>query len=426
MISGGVAMERYVIAGGYPLHGSCQIGGAKNAALPILGASLLVKGSVVLHRIPALSDVFTMSKIMRALGVDIMVEKDCYILDSSTLHSYAVPEDLMGEMRSSIFLMGALLGTCGAARVSYPGGCDIGARPIDLHLMGLRALGAEIEEKHGYIEARAPQLRGAEIFLDFPSVGATENIMLAAVKARGETIIHNAAKEPEIIDLAHFLNMAGAHIKGAGSNKLIIQGVKSLHGIEYSVITDRIVTGTMILATAITGGKTELVDILPNHIIPLIHKCRQMGVGIRCHENRMVVTAPQRLKAVTIRTSPYPGFPTDLQAPMMSALTLADGSSTVVENIFNGRFKHVPELIKLGAKITISGASARIEGVSHLVGTNVKTTDLRAGAALVLAGLAAEGETVVEAIHHIDRGYQMFETVLQKLGAHIERRDFER
>lgn len=423
MISGGVAMERFFVAGGYPIRGALHIDGAKNAILPILGASLLVNGPVILHKVPELSDVHTMCNILRSLGVEIIADNKSYILDTSSLHSHAVPDNLMSEMRSSIFLMGALLGCCGAAKVSYPGGCNIGSRPIDLHLMGLRALGAEIEEKHGYIEARAARLVGTEIFLDFPSVGATENIMLAAVKAQGETVIHNAAKEPEIVDLQKFLNAAGAQVKGAGTDTLIIEGVKSLHQVEHNVVSDRIATGTFMLAAAITAGEIDLIDTNPSHLIPLLFKGKQMGLNIKYGNDFISVKAPKRLKqASQIRTSPYPGFPTDLQSPMMVAMTQAYGTGIVIEGIFDGRYNHVNELNKMGANIKVNRRTAVISGKTLLSSTLVKATDLRAGAALILAGLVADGTTIVDDIHHIDRGYSSIEKQLSSLGAHIERK----
>ncbi len=416
-------MERFFVAGGYPLRGALHIDGAKNAILPILGASLLVNGPVILHKVPDLSDVHTMCNILQSLGVEIIADKNSFILDTSSLYSHAVPDNLMSEMRSSIFLMGALLGCCGAARVSYPGGCNIGSRPIDLHLMGLRALGAEIEEKHGYIEARAARLVGTEIFLDFPSVGATENIMLAAVKAQGETVIHNAAKEPEIVDLQVFLNAAGANIKGAGTDTLVIEGVRTLHQVEHNVLPDRIVTGTYLLATAITSGEIDLVNTNPAHLVSLIFKGRQMGLDIRYGNDFITVRAPQKLRQVSqIRTSPYPGFPTDLQSPMMVAMTQAEGTGMIIEGIFDGRFNHVKELSKMGAQIKINRRTAVVAGKTPLTSSVVKATDLRAGAALILAGLAADGTTVVEDIHHIDRGYASIEKKLRELGAHIERK----
>lgn len=415
-------MERYVIAGGYPLCGSIEVHGAKNAVLPILGATLLVQGTAILDNVPHLSDVDTMCKILQELGVKIKTEDGSLVLDSRVIHNHAVPECLMSGIRSSIFLMGALLGCCGAVRVSYPGGCSIGPRPIDLHLKGLRALGAEITEDRGYIEAKAARLRGTDVFLDFPSVGATENIMMAAVFAEGVTVIHNAAKEPEVVELQSFLNAAGADIQGAGTDTVVIRGVKKLHDVSFGIIPDRIVAGTLMLAAAITGGELELRNVIPEHLTSLVIKLREMGITVNTAANSVRVSAEQHLRALeAVRTFPYPGFPTDMQAQMMAVLSVANGTSVITETVFEGRFKHVAELQRLGADIEVEGRSAIIRGVKQLTGAVVRATDLRAGAALVLAALRAEGLTVVEDIYHIDRGYQALESMLKQLGARIER-----
>lgn len=415
-------MERYVIAGGYPLRGSIEVHGAKNAVLPILGATLLVQGTTILDNVPHLSDVDTMCKMLQELGVKIKTEDGSLVLDSRVIHNHAVPEYLMSGIRSSIFLMGALLGCCGAVRVSYPGGCSIGPRPIDLHLKGLRALGAEIIEDRGYIEAKAARLRGTDVFLDFPSVGATENIMMAAVFAEGVTVIHNAAKEPEVVELQSFLNAAGADIQGAGTDTVVIRGVKKLHDVSFGIIPDRIVAGTLMLAAAITGGELELRNVIPEHLTSLVIKLREMGITVSTAANSIRVSAEQHLRALeAVRTFPYPGFPTDMQAQMMAVLSVANGTSVITETVFEGRFKHVAELQRLGADIVVEGRSAIIKGVKQLTGAVVRATDLRAGAALVLAGLRAEGLTVVEDIYHIDRGYQALEIMLKQLGARIER-----
>ncbi|MGE5653618.1 MAG: UDP-N-acetylglucosamine 1-carboxyvinyltransferase, partial [Bacillota bacterium] len=356
-------MERLVIAGGWPLSGTTRIRGAKNATLPILGAALLTNQKTVIHDAPRLSDVRNMQGILAKLGADVTTDGSSIIVDSSQVNSWEIPENLMREMRSSIFLMGPLLGRFGKVRVSYPGGCAIGSRPIDLHLKGLSALGAEIVEKHGYIHAEAAELKGAEIHLDFPSVGATENIMMAAVRARGQTIIGNAAKEPEIVDLQNFLNGMGAKIRGAGTDVIKIDGVTTLGSVEYTVIPDRIVAGTMMLAAAITGGDVVVENIIIEHLEPIIHKLRETGVEVIQGEDQVRVIGHRPLTAVDIRTLPHPGFPTDLQAPMMALLAVAQGTSMVTETIFDGRYKHVDELRRMGANIKTEGRTAVIKGV---------------------------------------------------------------
>ncbi len=414
-------MERLVIAGGWPLSGATRIRGAKNATLPILGAALLTHHKTIVHDAPRLSDVRNMQGILSKLGAVVTTDGNTISVDSSQVNSWEIPENLMREMRSSIFLMGPLLGRFGRVRVSYPGGCAIGSRPIDLHLKGLAALGAEITEKHGYIHAEAKQLKGAEIHLDFPSVGATENIMMAAVRASGQTIIGNAAKEPEIVDLQNFLNGMGAKIRGAGTDVIRIEGVSELGSVEYTVIPDRIVAGTMMLAAAITGGDVLVENVIIEHLEPIIHKLRETGVEVIQGDDHVRVIGHRPLAAVDIRTLPHPGFPTDLQSPMMALLAVAQGTSMVTETIFDGRYKHVDELRRMGANIKTEGRTAVVKGVPRLTGAVVQATDLRAGACLALAGLIADGITVVENVFHIDRGYEAFEQQLQQLGARIER-----
>ncbi len=416
-------MEKFLIEGGKSLKGSLSIKGAKNSMLPIMAASVLNSSprDVELKNIPIIQDMFVMKQILQSLGMEVKSAENTLLISSRNLDSYSIPDRLMREMRSSVFLMGPLLGRLGRVRVTYPGGCSIGPRPVDLHLKGLEALGAKIEENNGYIFASTSGLRGAEIHLDYPSVGATENLMMAAVLARGKTVIYNVAKEPEIVDLQNFLNAMGGRVKGAGTETLRIEGVDSLESCSYRIIPDRIVAGTILLAAAATGGEVLLKGIIPAHLDAVVAKMKEAGVIIRSTEDSLEVLNG-RLKAVkTLRTLPYPGFPTDLQAPMMALLAIAEGESVIVESIFEARFRHAHELNKMNARISVNGRTAFIEGVKKLSGTTVHTSDLRAGAALVIAGLAAEGSTVVSDVSHIDRGYERLERDLQKLGAKIER-----
>lgn len=419
-------MEKLVVRGGKRLEGVVRIGGAKNAILPILAAILLNKSSdeIILTNVPRISDVAKMVEILRSLGAEITWSGSNMAVSTRNLTGYAVEENLMREMRSTIFLMGALLARFGQVCISHPGGCAIGQRPIELHLKGLQKLGAQIREQHGYIYATCSRLTGADIHLDYPSVGATENIMMAAVYARGVTVINNAAKEPEIVDLQNLLNKMGAKIRGAGTDQIRIIGVNQLHGVEYSVIPDRIVAGTFMIAAAATGGEIILENVIPGHLEAVTSKLREMGVQIREENERILIKAPERLRAVEfVRTLPYPGYPTDLQAPIMAALTIAQGTSMVVENVFDSRFKHVGELNRMGAQIVVASdnRTAVVHGVEKLTGATVTAPDLRAGAALVIAGLAAEGETIVEGLEHIARGYENLEGDLNKLGAEIKR-----
>lgn len=415
-------MERIVIAGGRPLTGKVRIEGAKNAALPILGATLLTESPCVIREVPNLTDVGVMRSILQHLGARVEVTGDTTTVEAATLASLTVPEQLMREMRSSIIVMGALLTRFGTVKVSQPGGCDIGSRPIDLHLKGLKELGAQITEKHGYITATCDRLRGASIHLDFPSVGATQNLMMAATLAEGLTVITNAAKEPEIVDLQNFINSLGANIKGAGTDTIRIEGVEKLHGTDYTVIPDRIVAGTYLLAGVITGGDVTVENVIPEHLESLLAKLREMGVQVDTTGDSVTARAGQPLRAIdSLRTLPYPGFPTDLQAPMMALLCLASGTSIVTETVFESRFKHVNELRRMGADIKVNERTAIIKGVAALSSANVAATDLRAGAALVLAGLAADGITIISDVHHIFRGYINLDENLRALNARIER-----
>ncbi|MCR1898021.1 UDP-N-acetylglucosamine 1-carboxyvinyltransferase [Irregularibacter muris] len=417
-------MSQFYIKGGLPLKGEVEVHGAKNAVLPILAAVILNESESIIHNVPNLKDVRTMILILESMGCTIKREKNTLIVDSSSIHTNEVPEDLVREMRSSIILLGAILARHKQAKFSYPGGCDIGLRPIDLHLKSLKALGAEVKESHGYIYCKSSKLKGAHIQLDYPSVGATENIMLAASLAEGITIIRNAAKEPEIHDLQEFINEMGGKVKGAGSNTIIIEGVKKLNKVEYTIMPDRIVAGTLAVATAITQGEVVLKNAQIEHIRSVISKLVEAGCTIYEEKKNIIVKAPEKLMAIeTIRTLPYPGFPTDMQAQMMALMTVAEGISIFTETIFENRYKHAAQLIRMGANIKIDGRVAIVEGVKKLTATRVSAMDLRGGAALVLAGLVAEGETIVENIYHVDRGYDRFENCLQSLGASIVRKN---
>lgn len=415
-------MEKLVIQGGRPLSGSVNVHGSKNAALPILAASVLAQGRHVIGNVPDLSDIRVMIDILNALGCKSHYEQGCVIVDSATIHSSHIPEALMRQMRSSIFLAGPLLARFGRAEIYQPGGCAIGERKIDLHLKGLHALGAQIEQSTNGIVCRASRLKGADIFLDFPSVGATENIMMAAVKAEGITRIFNAAREPEIQDLQGFLNGMGACVIGAGTDTITIHGVDHLQACQYEVIPDRIVAGTLLIAAAATHGSITLKDSCPTHLTALMHVLKQVGAHISVDGDSIHLQSYDRIRTIErIVTAPYPSFPTDLQSQIMVLLSLSDGLSIIKETIFEGRFKHVDELLRMGADIRVDFNSAYIRGVPRLYGATVEATDLRAGAALVIAGLTATGTTIVEQPHHIDRGYDRIEVMLGALGAQIQR-----
>lgn len=419
---GGDTLDKLVIEGGKPLSGTIRIHGAKNAALPILAASLLAEGKVQLRNVPRLLDIDVMLGILSRLGCKAVHLGDTVTVDTSGADSSHVPEDLMKQMRSSIFLMGPLLARFGEVCIYQPGGCAIGERKIDLHLKGLEALGAKIEEHDQQIWCRASKLIGTDIHLDFPSVGATENIMMAAALAEGTTMITNAAREPEIQDLQNFLNAMGASIIGAGTDTITIRGVKRLFPCDYEIIPDRIVAGTALIAVAATRGSVTLTHSNPSHLVSLLTVLKRAGVQIGVSDDIITLSSAGRPKAVErIVTSPYPSFPTDLQSQVMVLLSLADGMSVMKETVFEGRFKHVGELVRMGADITVDLNSAFIRGVPRLYGATVEATDLRAGAALVIAGLAAQGQTVVEQVHHIDRGYDRIETMFQRLGGSVRR-----
>lgn len=386
-----------------------------------MAASLLCPGSSEIKEVPNLRDVHMMKEILPLLGAKIESGPGWCRVNAAKVASSQVPERLMREMRSSVFLMGALLGRLRKVKVSYPGGCAIGPRPIDLHLKGLAALGAQISERYGYIMAEARTLQGADIHLDFPSVGATENIMLAAVRAQGVTVIRNAAKEPEVVDLQNFLNKMGACIRGAGTDTIKVEGVDKLKPASHSIIPDRIEAGTFMVAAAMTGGHIRLENVIAEHTEPVAAKLREAGVTVDTVGGHIEVQAQGQLKAVDVKTLPYPGYPTDMQPQTMAMLSCAQGTSVVIENIFTNRFKHVDELRRMGAQISIEGRAAVIRGVERLSGAAVEASDLRAGVALVLAGLAAEGQTTVDHVYHIDRGYDGLEQKLLALGAQVQR-----
>lgn len=410
---------KYVVMGGNRLAGEISVGGAKNSVLPIMAATLLAEGKTVIENVPCLSDVEVMKEVLRQAGAIVEHKHHSLEVEADVIHTTEIPETLTRKLRASNLVMGALLARTGTAKVAFPGGCSIGARPLDLHLKGLQLLGADIEEKGGYIQARSSQLIGTDIHLDFPSVGATENLMLAAVLAKGKTVIRNAAKEPEIIDLQNFLNSMGAHVQGAGIGTIVIKGVDSLKGVRHEVIPDRIEVATYMVAAAITQGDVVITNAIPEHVEPVIAKLRETGTEVTVNGDRIRVQGRGRLKAVNIKTLPYPGFPTDVQPQMMTLLTTAYGAGMITETIFENRFKHAGELMRMGADITLEGRVALVKGVPKLSGALVEATDLRAGVALVLAGLIAEGITVVENIFHIVRGYEGIDIKLNRLGAKI-------
>lgn len=414
-------MEKYIIEGGTRLQGLVEVCGAKNAVLPVLAATILSPKTVVIDNVPLLQDVILMLEVLEHLGAKIKWEKKTLIINTSDINPVEVPEEIMKKMRASNLIIGPLLSRFRYAKIPFPGGCAIGSRPMDYHIKGLSQLGAAISEKYGYIEAQAAKLAGGEVYFDFPSVGATENVMMAAVLSSGVTVIRNAAREPEIVGLADFLNNMGAKVAGAGSDTIQITGVASLHGVEHTIIPDRIVAGTYMLAAAITNGDILLKNAVVEHLEPLIAKLRASGVSVQKNGKGIRVRGVPRLKSVDIKTMPYPGFPTDIQPQMMAVMSIAQGTSIFLENIFENRFKHADELRRLGAHIITEGRVAVIKGVKKLTGAEVEATDLRAGAALVLAGLAAEGVTIVHSIEHIDRGYHCLEEKYAQLGANITR-----
>ena len=414
-------MDRLVITGGQRLEGRVTAAGAKNAALPILAATLLGEGECAISNLPQVRDVATMTTLISLLGVSVKRDGSRVVIDATSVQSFDAPYDLVKTMRASVLVLGPLLARFGEAVVSLPGGCAIGPRPVNLHLDGLRKLGATVSVDHGYIRAQATRLRGQRIDLEFPTVTGTENLLMAASLAHGTTVINNAAMEPEIIDLAAFLSKRGAKIEGAGSGRLVVEGVSALHGAEHEVMPDRIEAGTYLVAGAMTGGRVEVERCVPAHLAVVLAKLRECGADVSETAGSITITAPRRLQAVDVHTSPYPGFPTDLQAQMMALLCLTEGTGVMTETVFEGRFLHVSELQRMGAAITVDGHRAVVKGLDHLTGAPVMASDLRASAGLLLAALAAEGDTQISRIYHLDRGYERIEDKLQALGAVVRR-----
>ena len=415
-------MDKLLIEGGLRLSGEVAISGAKNAALPILCASLLTAEPLRLANVPHLNDVSTMLRLLGQMGVDVTMDgNEALILDSHALHNPVAPYDLVKTMRASILVLGPLVARFGEARVSLPGGCAIGARPVDQHIKGLQAMGAEVTVEQGYVHAKATRLKGARIITDMVTVTGTENLMMAAVLAEGETFIENAAREPEVVDLANCLIAMGAKIYGAGTDCIRIQGVERLHGATHSVMPDRIETGTYLCAAAATGSDVRLTQTSTAYLDSVVAKLQEAGCAVISEANAIHLKAPARLKAVNVRTEPYPAFPTDMQAQFMAINAVAEGAAVIRETIFENRFMHAVELIRLGAQIKIDGNTALVTGVPQLEGATVMATDLRASASLVIAGLVAQGETLIERIYHLDRGYERIEEKLDKLGARVRR-----
>lgn len=414
-------MEKYVIVGGNRLSGKVRLSGGKNAVLTILPACIMSKGVCTLHDVPRLSDVFVMKEVLERLGAKVEFFGHTMTVDASQIDSIEVSEHLTRMMRASNLVMGPILSRFRQVKVAYPGGCSIGSRPMDQHLRGMKALGASVTEKYGYIEAQAAKLVGAEICLDFPSVGATENLMMTATMAEGITVLRNAAREPEIVDLQCFLNSMGAKIRGAGTDVIKIEGVKNLTSAEHTIIPDRIEGGTFIVIAAITKGDIYIENVIPEHLEAIISKMREAGVEVAEIDGDIHVQGFRQTKSVDIKTMPFPGFPTDMQAQLMAMLAVSEGTGVITETIFENRFKHVDEFRRMGADIKVEGHVAIVKGVKKLSGAYVEASDLRAGAALVTAGLAAEGITMIGNLCHIDRGYEGFERKLRELGADILR-----
>lgn len=414
-------MPRLMIVGGHRLVGRVKVSGSKNASLPVLAAALLCPGSCVIAGVPDLSDIAVMCQALTCLGARVQRLGGQVEVDASSVNILELNDELTRRMRASNLVLGPLLARFGRAVVAYPGGCNIGSRPMNLHLKGLKMLGAEISERYGYIYAAAERLTGAEIILDMPSVGATENLIMAAVHAAGVTVIKNAAREPEIVDLQNFLNAMGARVRGAGTDVIKIEGVESLQPARHTVIPDRIEAGTHMIAAAITRGDVCITNVIPEHVESLTAKLREAGVQVECGDDWIRVTAHGQPKAVDVRTLYYPGFPTDLQPQFMALMALAEGTSIISETIFENRFKHVSELRRMGADINLEGHTAIIKGVERLSGAVVEASDLRAGAALVLAALAADNGSIIEKAEHIDRGYEKLERKYNALGARIMR-----
>ncbi|KIX91363.1 UDP-N-acetylglucosamine 1-carboxyvinyltransferase [Staphylococcus microti] len=418
-------MDKIIVRGGQTLKGTVAVEGAKNAVLPIITASLLAsEGKSELHNVPPLSDVDTINNVLSVLNADVAYDPATQVVtvDATQQLSEEAPYEYVSKMRASILVMGPLLARLGVAKVALPGGCAIGSRPIEQHLKGFEALGAEIHQEAGFIHATAPNgLIGCDIHLDFPSVGATQNIIMAASLAKGRTVLENVAREPEIVDLANYINEMGGDVKGAGTDTITIHGVDTLKGVAHAIIPDRIVAGTLMIAAAITRGDVFVKGAIKEHMTSLVYKLEEMGVELEYHEDGIRVTAPEELQPVDVKTLPHPGFPTDMQSQMMALLLTAEGHKIVTETVFENRFMHVAEFKRMNANISVEGRNAKIQGKSQLQGAQVKATDLRAAAALILAGLVAEGETTVTELKHLDRGYVDFHGKLKALGADIER-----
>ena len=414
-------MEKIAIDGGISLKGEVSISGAKNAALPIMAASILSSGENIISNTPRLRDITTMGNLLTKLGINFQAEHNRIFLRTHGINSIEAPYELVKTMRASVLVLGPLLARMGEARVSLPGGCAIGARGINLHLMGLKKMGADIILSEGYIEAKVKKLKGASVYFDIPTVTGTENLMMAAVLADGETIIENAACEPEVVDLANALISMGADIQGAGTNIIKIRGVNKLKPLDYHIIPDRIEAGTFLAAAGITRGKVKIKGCNSEHMDAVIIKLGEAGLKITKEKDGLIAEGSERLASIDVKTMPYPGFPTDMQAQFMALMSLSDGTSFVTENIFENRFMHVAELRRMGADIKVEGAAATVRGVKSLKGAPVMATDLRASASLIIAGLAAEGTTVVDRVYHLDRGYEKIEEKLKPLGARIRR-----
>jgi UDP-N-acetylglucosamine 1-carboxyvinyltransferase len=420
----GAKMAKLIIKGGKKLEGEMRIHGAKNVALPIFAAALLTEEPVIIYNWPAISDVYNMLSILEHIGAHVAYEKERLVIDTRRAVRWEMPDKLAKEIRSSIFMIGPILARFRMARFTYPGGCEIGSRPIDLHLKGLKTLGVNVTEAGGHIMCEGRRLKGGDVHLDYPSVGATENLMMAAALAPGKTVIRNAAREPEIVELQCVINQMGGNVKGAGTSNVYIEGVSRLHGVSYTCIPDRIVAGTFMVAAVMTNGRITLKNVIPEHLFAITAKLREAGAKIDVGEDTITVRGQGRPGDMhLIETGPYPGFPTDMQAQMCSAASIGDGTSIIVESVFDNRFKHVGELRRMGANIVIKNNVAIIKGVPRLHGAEVKAMDLRGGAALVLAGLGAEGQTVVEQADIIDRGYETFGSELAQLGADIVREE---
>ena len=414
-------MDKIVVRGGKRLKGKVKIGGAKNAVLPVMTACLLTRGVSVIKNVPNLKDVATMASVLEQLGVRSERDGDVLTIDSSRVDSHEAPYDLVRTMRASIYVLGPLLASVGKARVSLPGGCAWGPRPVDLHIRAMRELGASVDIDHGYIKSEARRLTGSNVTFSAPSVGATANTMMAASLARGQTVISNAAREPEITAVADFINLMGGKVSGAGTDTITVEGVGELSPAEFKIVPDRIETGTYMIAGAITAGQIEITDCVPEHVESITNKLMQSGIGVETSRSRIRIKGKKMINSVDAVTAPYPGFPTDMQAQFMALMTIARGNSIISETIFRDRFTHVPELRRLGADIKLDGSTAHVGYVKRLSGAPVMATDLRASAALVLAGLMAEGETHVSRVYHIDRGYEAIEEKLRGLGADIQR-----